>query len=422
MWSSWSRRVVGGRIATAAAMSAGRWQPKQPQPQPPTSPHPHHHLLHHCRRLHQSYSRRFATDDNPARAVTALPLRCTKKKSALTSAKHLVDEKTVRVVGGRGGNGRVSFMKLFGNENAGPDGGDGGNGGHVVFRASENVTGLAHLVVEIRADDGEKGYNKDCHGKGAEHRFVDVPVGTVIKDSDGRVVGDLARPGVMFVAARGGAGGHGNRYFATDTEQAPEVAEVGGAGESLRYTLELSSIADFGLLGFPNAGKSTLLRAITRARPKVAPYPFTTLQPYVGVVRYSDMETIAVADLPGLIEDSHRNHGLGISFLRHVQRCMALMLVVDLSLPEPWSYVHTLRNEVRCFSETILARPQLIVANKIDADGAADNLVALRERLPDDTIIEISAKHGVNLERLLVHMKSMYDQRVGGESPADEHD
>lgn len=331
-----------------------------------------------------------------------------------------MDEKTIRVMGGRGGNGRVSFMKLFGNENAGPDGGDGGNGGHVVFRASETIAGLGHLVVEIRADDGEKGYNKDCHGKGAEHRYVDVPVGTVIKDETGRVVGDLARPGVMFVAARGGAGGHGNRYFATDTEQAPEIAELGGVGESLRYTLELSSIADFGLLGFPNAGKSTLLRAITRARPKVAPYPFTTLQPYVGVVRYSDMETIAVADLPGLIEDSHRNYGLGIAFLRHVQRCMALLLVVDLSLPEPWSYVHVLRNEIQCFSETILDRPQLIVANKIDAAGAADNLAALRERLPDDTVIDISAKHGVNLERLLRHMKGIYDDSVNKLSAAEQ--
>lgn len=332
-----------------------------------------------------------------------------------------MDVKTVRVSGGRGGNGSVSFMKLFGNENAGPDGGDGGTGGHVVFRASENVSGLGHLSLLIRAADGEKGYNKDCHGKCAEHHYVDVPIGTIIKDGTGRVVGDLSRSGMMFVAARGGAGGHGNRYFATDTEQAPEVAEMGAAGECLPYTLELSSIADFGLLGFPNAGKSTLLQAVTRARPKVAPYPFTTLQPYVGMIRYSDMESVAVADLPGLIEDSHRNHGLGISFLRHVQRCMALLLLVDLSLPEPWSYVHVLRNEVRCFSETILDRPQVIVANKIDVDGARENLAALKQQLPDDTVIEISAKHGVNLEFLLKHMKHIYDERRKAIEAAAEH-
>lgn len=390
MWSSRSLRLaLGGRIAgTFAGRPRPKWRPEPPRAYSAVSP--------------------------PDVVTSALPLRSTKKKSNRAPARHLVDTKTVRVCGGDGGNGRVSFMKLFGNENAGPDGGDGGNGGHVVFRASENVSGLGHLVAEIRADDGEKGYNKDCHGRGAGHKFVDVPVGTVIKDDTGRVVGDLARPGVMFVAARGGAGGHGNRYFATDTEQAPEIAELGGAGESLRYALELSSIADFGLLGFPNAGKSTLLRAVTRARPKVAPYPFTTLQPYVGVVRYSDMETVAVADLPGLIEDSHLNHGLGVSFLRHVQRCMALLLVVDLSVPEPWSYVRVLRHEVRCFSETILDRPQLIVANKVDTAGAADNLAALRRQLPDDTVVEISAKHGVNLETLLKHMKAIYDENVDG--------
>jgi len=357
---------------------------------------------------HQQHNLRYSST---ADGAVAAPLRCTKKKSDRAPPKHLVDEKTVRAIGGRGGDGRVSFMKLFGNENAGPDGGDGGNGGHVVFRASENVTGLGHVAVELRAAAGERGYNKDCHGKCAGHEYVDVPVGTVVKDGAGRVVGDLSRPGVMFVAARGGAGGHGNRYFATDTEQTPEVAELGGAGEVLRYTLELSSIADFGLLGFPNAGKSTLLRAITRARPKVAPYPFTTLQPHLGVVRYNDQESVAVADLPGLIEDSHRDRGLGVSFLRHVQRCTALLLVVDLSAPEPWTYVDVLRHEVRCFSATVLDRPQLIVANKVDVDGARDNLAELRRRLPDDEIVEISAKHGVNLERLLKHMKRIYDQR-----------
>ncbi|CAH1736381.1 mitochondrial ribosome-associated GTPase 2 [Aphis gossypii] len=403
MWSSSSRI---GRQA-ASAFVCGRHTQLLHRLQNPQQ-HQHHQLpqfRHHQQHLHRLYSS--AADD----VAVAAPLRSTKKKSDRAPPKHLVDVKSVRAAGGRGGDGRVSFMKLFGNENAGPDGGDGGNGGHVVFRASENVTGLGHVPVELRAPAGEKGYNKDCHGKCANHAYVDVPVGTVIKDCAGRVVGDLSRPGVMFVAARGGAGGHGNRYFATDTEQAPEVAELGGAGEVLRYTLELSSIADFGLLGFPNAGKSTLLRAITRARPKVAPYPFTTLQPHVGVVQYDDQESVAVADLPGLIEDSHRDRGLGISFLRHVQRCTALLLVVDLSAPEPWTYVDVLRHEVRCFSAPVLDRPQLIVANKVDVDGARDNLAELKRRLPDDEIVDISAKHGVNLERLLKHMKRVYDQR-----------
>lgn len=408
MWSSSSSSSfwIGRRIASTFVISCQRLQYQQ------------HKQLHQQQQPQQHQQRRLQSSFS---ADVAIPLRSTKKKSNRAPSKHLVDVKTVRATGGHGGNGSVSFMKLFGNENAGPDGGDGGSGGHVVFRASENISGLAHVLTLIKAADGERGYNKDCHGKCAEHHFVDVPVGTVIKDDTGRVVGDLGRPGMLFVAARGGAGGHGNRYFATDTEQAPEVAEMGAVGECLSYTLELSSIADFGLLGFPNAGKSTLLRAITRARPKVAPYPFTTLQPYIGVVRYSDMETVAVADLPGLIEDSHLNHGLGISFLRHVQRCMALLLLVDLSLPEPWSYVHVLRNEVRCFSGTILDRPQLIVANKIDVDGAQENLAALKRQLPDDTIIEISAKHGVNLEFLLKRMKHIYDQQRIATEAAAEH-
>ncbi|XP_025194797.1 mitochondrial ribosome-associated GTPase 2 [Melanaphis sacchari] len=406
----WSSSRIGRQVASAFV--CGRHaHPLHRQNLRPR--HPEHQLQHQQQHQHQhlhlQHHRRWYS--SAADEPVAAPLRSTKKKSDRAPPKHLVDVKTVRAIGGRGGDGRVSFMKLFGNENAGPDGGDGGNGGHVVFRASESVSGLGHVAVELRASAGERGYNKDCHGKCAQHEYVDVPVGTVIKDCDGRVVGDLCRPGVMFVAARGGAGGHGNRYFATDTEQAPEVAELGGAGEALRYTLELSSIADFGLLGFPNAGKSTLLRAITRARPKVAPYPFTTLQPHVGVIQYDDQESVAVADLPGLIEDSHRDRGLGISFLRHVQRCTALLLVVDLSAPEPWTYVDVLRHEVRCFSAPVLDRPQLIVANKVDVDGARDNLAELRRRLPDDEIVDISAKHGINLERLLKHMKRVYDRR-----------
>ncbi|XP_063918320.1 mitochondrial ribosome-associated GTPase 2 isoform X2 [Zophobas morio] len=323
------------------------------------------------------------------------PLRSKKPKSTKTPVQNFVDLKSLRATGGRGGDGCISFLRLWSNEFAGPDGGDGGNGGHVIFKACVATKDLINVPAVIRAKDGEKGTNKDCHGKNADHCIIDVPVGTVVKNATGKVVGDLTTEGIMFVAARGGAGGKGNHFFVTDTEQAPEVCEYGAVGEELEYTLEIRSMAHVGLIGFPNAGKSTLLRAVSRARPKVAPYPFTTLKPYVGMVQYDDYEQIAVADLPGLIPDSHKNR--------------------DMSSEKPWEYLETLRYELSQFNENLLERPQLVIANKIDLAESEANLELLKQHT-DLKIIPISAKLGMNISELLREVRILYDQSIDNSS------
>ncbi|KAK4878914.1 hypothetical protein RN001_007060 [Aquatica leii] len=339
----------------------------------------------------------------------AQPLRSTKKKSEKTMVQAFADFKRVRVVGGKGGNGCISFLHLWSNEFAGPDGGDGGNGGHVIFKASNNIKDLSAVTSVLLAEDGDKGQNKDCHGKSAKHNIVEVPIGTVIKNENGKVVGDLEKEGFMFIAARGGAGGKGNSFFTTDVEQAPKICEYGAHGEDLEYTVELRSMAHVGLIGFPNAGKSTLLRAISRARPKVAPYPFTTLKPYLGMVQYDDYQQIAVADLPGLIPDSHKNKGLGIQFLRHIERCMGLLYILDISVEEPGEHLSILQNELWQFNSNILKRPQLIIANKIDLPGAEENLELLRNQT-NLKVVPISAKLGQNLKVLLEEIKIIFDK------------
>lgn len=268
---------------------------------------------------------------------------------------------------------------------------------------------MHHIPPLLKASEGEKGRNKDCLGKNAQHLNVKVPLGTVIRNDVGQVVGDLDEEGSMFIAARGGAGGKGNSYFKTPTEQAPKICEHGAHGEDLTYKLEIKTMAQVGLIGFPNAGKSTLLNAITRAKPKVAAYPFTTLKPHVGIVQYSDYEQIAIADLPGLIPGSSENKGLGIQFLKHVERCTALLFIIDLSIDEPWKCYKTLLDELQKFSPELMTRTRLIVANKIDLPQAEANLDALKRKV-DAPVITISAKMGVNIEALLDEIRRMYDK------------
>ncbi|XP_043514552.1 mitochondrial ribosome-associated GTPase 2 isoform X1 [Frieseomelitta varia] len=337
------------------------------------------------------------------------PLRRIKLRAKEDTARSIIDLKQVRVIGGNGGDGEISFLQLWSNENAGPDGGDGGHGGHVIFETSSNVNDLSHISSVIMAENGEKGYNKSCFGKNAEHAIIHVPVGTIIRSMKGSIIADLNQEGMMFIAARGGAGGHGNAFFKSDVQQSPRISEYGAVGEDLQYVLEISSMAHVGLIGLPNVGKSTLLRAISRARPKVAPYPFTTLKPYLGMVLYDDHEQVAVADLPGLIPDSHKNKGLGIQFLKHAERCKILLFIIDVSSDEPWQDFEILKYEITEFNVQLNKRLHLIAANKIDLPGAMEKLEILKQKI-NLPIIPISAKMGTNISTLLREIRILYDK------------
>ncbi|CAK9807200.1 Mitochondrial ribosome-associated GTPase 2 [Anthophora plagiata] len=340
---------------------------------------------------------------------TPKPLRSLKPRSQNDSERSIIDLKQIRTIGGKGGDGNISFLQLWSNECAGPDGGDGGHGGHVIFQTSLNVNDFSKVNSILKAEDGEKGYNKDSFGKNAKHTIVHVPLGTIVRNAEGKIVADLDREGMMFIAARGGAGGHGNAYFKSDVQQSPRISEYGGEGEDLKYMLEIRTMAHVGLIGLPNAGKSTLLRAISRARPKVAAYPFTTLKPHLGMVLYNDYEQVAVADLPGLISDSHKNKGLGIQFLKHVERCKILLFILDITSEEPWTDFETLKHEITQFNVRLSERLHLIAANKMDLPEAKENLEILKQKV-NSPIIPISAKMGKNLSVLLKEIRILYDK------------
>ncbi|XP_068241608.1 mitochondrial ribosome-associated GTPase 2-like [Palaemon carinicauda] len=341
-----------------------------------------------------------------------IPMKSSKGKSKASEVRHIVDYRKIRAVGGNGGDGCISFLSVFKVEKAGPDGGDGGNGGHVVFQAKEGMRSLAHVSSYTHAPNGEQGSHKDCHGRSADNLVVKVPIGTTFK-YNGFTVASLEEDGSMFVAARGGAGGKGNAFFTTDVDQAPRVSEFGGKGEMFEYEVELKTMADVGLIGFPNAGKSTLLRAISRARPKVASYPFTTLHPYVGMIQYGDHHQLAVADIPGLIEGAHRNRGLGIDFLRHIERCSCLLYVLDVSQPDPWRQLEILMHELEQYQKGLSQRPHAIVANKIDLPNSEENVADLTKMI-DLPIVPVSAKMGQQLVPLLSLLRLLVD--YNGES------
>ncbi|KAI0228035.1 Mitochondrial ribosome-associated GTPase 2 [Lamellibrachia satsuma] len=343
--------------------------------------------------------------------ATALPVRVKKARSEKQLARKFVDFKRVRVIGGQGGDGCLSFLRLPFNEWAGPDGGDGGNGGHVIFQASHSVKSLEHVTSQCTGESGANGRNKHRHGKNAPHTYIQVPLGTFFKDANEDIVADLKKDGDLFVAARGGAGGHGNHYFLTNEERAPTVYEEGARGQEQLLFSEMRVMAHVGLVGFPNAGKSTLLRAISRARPKVASYPFTTLNPHVGIVTFDDHEQLAVADIPGLISGAHLNRGLGFSFLRHIDRCLLLLYVLDLSDDAPWRQLDELRYELEQYEPGLSSRPHAIVANKTDLPMAAENLKRLREHI-DLPVLAISAKYESDIEPLLLHLKVMYEEHA----------
>ena len=342
----------------------------------------------------------------------AIPLKSHKSKSFYDRKKHFVDYKEVECKAGNGGDGMICFLRLWCNPMAGPSGGDGGHGGHIIFEADQRIKCLSNVESILRAESGEKGMSKDMTGKNGEHLIIKVPVGTLVKDKrTSRLVADLDVNESKFLAARGGQGGKGNHYFLDNKNRHPGVAEMGAIGESKRWVLELKSMAHSGLVGFPNAGKSTLLRAISRAKPKVANYPFTTLNPMVGIVEYDDYEQLAVADLPGIIPGAHLNQGLGISFLRHIERCICLFYVIDMSVEHPFQQLESLMSELEHYRKGLSRRPHAIVANKMDSPSAEIRLQYFKECLGETEfrVIPISAKYGSNLTELLKYFRELYD-------------
>jgi GTP-binding protein len=341
-----------------------------------------------------------------------------------------VDRIKVFAQAGSGGRGSVSFRREKFVPKGGPDGGDGGRGGDVILRADVHVDNLSNLFYEpiIKAKNGGHGMGKKMHGRGAVPKIVKVPVGTVVyKDDAGGMkaeeiqiakeadpsfrpptpsfapIADLTHDGEEFILCQGGRGGKGNVHFKSSKNRAPIQYTEGEEGEQGHFLFELRTMADAALVGYPNAGKSTLLGKISAAHPKVAPYPFTTLHPVVGVIEFSGYRRASVADIPGLIEGAHRNVGLGHDFLRHITRCRLLLFVLDIAGSEgrhPVEDLQNLRREIDRFDTRLSQRPWRIVANKIDLPGAEENLATLRQRFPAVEIVAVSAAKSKGLAEL----------------------
>ena len=295
-------------------------------------------------------------------------------------AKSFIDQVVVQVRSGRGGDGATSFRRealvMFG----GPDGGDGGRGGDVVFKASEHINSLLSLYYDPKcyAQDGGPGQGQKMYGRRGRDLVIPVPLGTEVYDEDtGLLVADITSPGQSAIVAKGGAGGFGNVHFKSSVNQAPTEHTPGGESEERRLRLELKTIADAGLLGFPNAGKSSLLSVLSSATPKIASYPFTTINPMVGTIVYPDYARIAMADVPGIIEGAARGVGLGLAFLKHLERSKVLVYVIDMAgtdSREPWTDYEVLKKEISDYSIELASRPALVVANKMDAEASRENL------------------------------------------------
>lgn len=344
--------------------------------------------------------------------------------------RQFVDHLRVYARAGDGGNGVIHFRREKYVPKGGPDGGDGGDGGDVVLRAAMDTDNLTDLFFRPRliAENGEHGSGRQKKGRAGNDLIVKVPPGTIVcrmRDKEQQlddpceeleVVADLATEGETCVIAKSGIGGKGNERFKSPTNQAPQEFTPGTPGEAGYFFLELRKIADAGLVGFPNAGKSTLLGALSAAKPKVASYPFTTLQPSVGVVEFKGFSRATVADIPGLIEGAHDNVGLGHDFLRHIMRCRLLLFVLDIAATEdrdPVEDLQTLRKEIGLYNEELAARPWLVVANKMDVEGAGDRLAQLESRFPKAEIIPVSAQLGSGMDGLKQRLAQLVGSSAG---------
>lgn len=317
-----------------------------------------------------------------------------------------IDKVKIYIKAGNGGNGSASLHTEKYVANGGPDGGDGGKGGDIVFEATtaENTLNAFHFQKHFRAEDGENGSRKNCYGKQGKDLIVRVPVGTVVKTVDGDIVADMYADGQRTIIAAGGKGGRGNRHFATARRQSPSFAEHGVKTKEHEVVLELKTIADVGLVGFPNVGKSTLLSVVSDAKPKIANYHFTTLSPNLGVVGYYD-KSFVMADIPGLIEGASEGAGLGHSFLRHIERTRILVHVLDISGSEgrdPLDDFELINHEIYTYDEALKDLPMVVVANKMDMPNAEENLARFKAKYGDKyTIIPMMTLIHEGVDKLL---------------------
>ncbi|PKM83511.1 MAG: GTPase ObgE [Firmicutes bacterium HGW-Firmicutes-13] len=328
-----------------------------------------------------------------------------------------VDRAKIYLKGGDGGNGASSFLREKYMPHGGPDGGDGGSGGNIVFVVDEGLRTLLDFKYRqhFKALRGKHGQGKKRHGKNAPDLEVKVPPGTVVYNAEtGELIADLTRPGEKAVIARGGRGGRGNARFVTATRKAPKLAEKGEPGEEITIILELKLIADVGLVGFPNAGKSTFLSSVSAARPKIDSYPFTTLSPNLGQVQAAAGKNFIVADIPGIIEGAHKGVGLGLRFLRHIERTKILLFILDAAGTEgrdPLEDLKALQNELIMYGRNMAQRSQIIAANKIDLPEGKENFIKIKEKLaPDYPVFGISAVTGEGIQELLYFISDRLDK------------
>lgn len=325
-----------------------------------------------------------------------------------------IDELVLNIEAGSGGDGVTSFRREKFVPLGGPDGGNGGRGSNIVFKVDKNLKTLIDLKYQktIKGKNGEKGQGKNKYGRNAKDVFIKVPEGTIISDADtGLIICDLIEDKEEYIVATGGRGGRGNKAFATNKNKAPRISENGEPGEKRKVKLELKVLADVGIIGFPNVGKSTLLSQVSSSKPKIAAYHFTTLSPNLGVIKLKDDRSFVMADLPGLIEGAHTGKGLGKEFLKHTARTRILLHVIDISGSEerdPIEDYEIIRNELKNYSEKLYNKKEIIVLNKIDLD-TKDNVDKFKEKYKNKEIFQISALNNEFIDELLIHAADTLD-------------